>query len=325
MTEKPTALVTGATGFIGSHLVARLAADNWRVLCLVRPRTRKDDFLPAGVETLPGNLLDPSVLAASLTGGETIFHLAGKTKGRSLDEFMETNRDGTEKLLEAVRLSGTTPRSLVFVSSLSAAGPSPDGRPILENAPANPVSFYGRSKLAAEKVLLDSPRDYPVAIVRPAVVYGPRERDILEMVRWANRGIRILPSERRLFSAIHVDDLIAGLLAAAPAPRGDRTYFLCDGVSYEWRNCIEEICRLLNRRTIPVRISVRTGRRLARGGARAGSRRAAFLLDKLRELAHPFWVCSIQRARQELGFQPTIGFREGMSATIAWYRKEGWL
>jgi len=276
------------------------------------------------VECVAGDVLDPSGLPEATAGADVVFHLAGRTKARSREEFLRTNRDGTFYLLDAIRKAGTAPRLFVLISSLSAAGPSPDGTPLREEDAPGPVSHYGQSKLAAERVLQEFPRSYPGLILRPGVVYGPRERDILQVIRWANRGVKLLPRQKRLFSAIHVSDLVKAMIRGTErAPKEDRVYFLSDGETYDWEECLDCILRLLGRQARALRFSVPACRRLASWTAAAGW--PVFLLDKLRELSHPYWLCAIQRARDELGFEPSIRFQEGIAGTLGWYREHGWL
>jgi len=318
-----TVLVTGGGGFIGGHLVARLVRDRRRVRCLLRPLPGRSG--PAGAETVWGDVTDPKTLPRAVAGVETIFHLAGKTKARSLEEFRATNRDGTVNLLNAVREEGAPLRRFVLVSSLAAAGPSGEDRPREEEDPPAPVSFYGRSKLEAEEALIGAERGFGAAILRPAVVYGPGERDVFQVLRWIARGFRPQPTGAdRLFSAVYVDDLVEALVAAAGVG-DDGTWFVSDGNVYSWRRSLREISRIMGRGAVPLPLPLGAMALAAAGGRKLPGLDGSFFLDKLRELAHPYWTCSIARARKDLGFHPRFDLGTGMEETVAWYRNQGWL
>ncbi len=180
-----TALVTGATGFIGSHLVDELLAQGWRVRALVRP-TSNLQWLPEDrVEIITGSLLDPACLKACLEGVTAVFHVAGAYRARSLDAYRKVNVEPARLILQtltALAEAGGRSRSdtrFIFVSSFAACGPSPDGTPLTEKDPCRPVSTYGQSKAEAEKIILSFQDRVPVTVVRPPGVYGPRDKNFL--------------------------------------------------------------------------------------------------------------------------------------------------
>src|SRR5574340_25657 len=201
------ALVTGATGFVGSHLAERLVGEGWQVRCMVR-RTSSLRWLPPGVETVYGELASGEGVGEAVHGADAVFHVAGVTKARRAAEFYEGNVRATANLLEA---AGDVPR-FVHVSSLAAAGPGAD---LSEDNPPRPVSDYGRSKLEAEKLARGR-----AVIIRPPVVFGPRDTDVLQIFRAVNRG-RMVRIGRRdsFFSFIYVKDLAEALAARSEERR----------------------------------------------------------------------------------------------------------
>ena len=196
-----SALVTGATGFVGSHLVDALVAENWRVRCLVR-RSSDLRWIPQQrIELAYGGLDEPAALGNALGGVEVVFHLAGVTSALTRDGYFRVNVDGTRRLVEVV--SKHAPGALlVLCSSLAAAGPARTGRPLTEADPPIPIGPYGESKLAAERLVGSSGLRH--VIVRPPAVYGPRDRDMLHAFRLAACGWapRIGPSSQRI-SLVH--------------------------------------------------------------------------------------------------------------------------
>ena len=178
-------LVTGATGFIGSHLAERLLADGHRVRCLVRRTANRRWLGDPRLELADGSITEPSSLPAAVAGIDIIFHVAGLTAARSREEFFRGNHDGTKNMLEAAARAGK-PLRFVHVSSQAAAGPSPTATPIDESFPCRPITAYGESKRAAEEEVLKYADQFPITIVRPPAVYGPRDNGVYTFFRQSN-------------------------------------------------------------------------------------------------------------------------------------------
>ena len=328
MTQPATVLVTGATGFIGSHLVERLAAAGRRVRCLVRKRRSLPDLPPGSVELVEGDLALGRGLVEACAGVATVFHLAGTTKARRTAEYYTGNVDATAAILRAA-LDARVER-LVHVSSLAAAGPNPDGRPLDEDAPCHPLTHYGKSKLEGERLVRASGMAARAVVVRPPVVYGPRDTDVLHLFQAARRGVMLsIGREERFFSLVYVKDLVEGLMAAAfhPAAAG-RTYYLAQPEPLAWSAFFAAAAALFGRK--PRRLAV--PRTLAWAVGLAGeawslcaSRPGIISREKIREACCPYWTCDAGRAARELGFIAATPLKEGMAETIAWYRQAGWL
>ena len=326
MTHK-NALVTGASGFVGSHLVEGLLEDNYRVRCLVR-KTSSLRYLPRDqVELTFGDLGDRAALEEAVSGIDYIFHLAGRIKGANRRIFFHTNREGTLNLLRAAEKEKNL-RSFIYVSSQAAAGPSPDGRPLTEADPPRPVSYYGKSKLAAEEEVTKSAGRFGAVIIRPAIVYGPREREVFQVIRFVKRGIRFrLGWEDTRLSLIYIDDLVKSIIRGAEqADKGIKTYFISDGNIYTWSSITKLAAETMDRKSLTVTIPWRPSYLAVRAlSLLAPSSRAMIYLDKLREMRYKFWVCNPEKAKRELGFTPRFDLNQGMKETIDWYQKEGWL
>ena len=188
----PTCLLTGATGFLGAHVARALLARGWTVRALVRGGpSRISELARSGVGVVPGDLSPQTDLAAAAAGADAIVHLAGVTKARTLEEYREVNARGTERLARGARR--TAPDALfLLVSSQAAAGPARDGRPVAEEDPPRPVSWYGLSKREGEEALA---REWPGTrvVIRPSVVFGPGDRGLLVLFRAAARGVLPVP------------------------------------------------------------------------------------------------------------------------------------
>lgn len=327
MSERPrVALVTGASGFIGSHLVDTLVARGWRTRCLVRA-TSDLRWLPRDrVELATGDVADPSAnLDEAVRGASVVFHLAAITSSAREPDYERVNVDGTRRLAAAV--ARRSPDALmVFCSSLAAAGPSGPDRMSRETDPSRPVSAYGRSKLAAETAL--SAASIRHVVVRPPAVYGPRDVDILAAFRLARRGLalRIAPAGQRL-SMVHVSDLAAGLYAAAERDVTGIHYVSGPGV-HTWEEIASAVAGAVGRavRVIPVPRAVASlvaGADVVR--SRITGRKPLLTPDRIREMAAAAWTCDDASARAELGYSPAITLEAGMRETAEWYRRHGWL
>lgn len=278
--------ITGANGFIGRHLVRACSAARHEVLSVTRREYETD-------------------LARALTGADVVIHAAAMTRAPSAAMLTRANVDLTAATLDAARTVGA--RRFVFISSQAAAGPaSARDEPVTEDDPPAPIEEYGRTKLAAERLVADS--GIPFTIVRPAAVYGPGDRDFAVAFAFARRGIAIHPGNREQWiSIVQVDDCVDGILAAATIDGAiGRTYFLANDEPVQWK----EIYRRAAGEKL--RLDVEIPMPLARVGALAGDVAAritgtAGLLssEKLKLAAPRYWICSNKRAKRELGFAPS--------------------
>jgi nucleoside-diphosphate-sugar epimerase len=320
-------LVTGGTGFIGSHLVEELLRRGHQVLCLVREKLRWLEGLP--VELCFGDLRETETLRGAVEGLDCVYHLAGLVKACSPQEFLATNHHGTRNLLQACLEAHSPPHRFIYMSSLAALGPSFDGRPLKEEEVPHPVSPYGLSKLKGEEEVLAQAKRLHVVVIRPPAVYGPRDRDLYTFFRLVQHGIVLVVGfRRRDFSLCYVEDLIQGLLLAGEGSASSgQIYHIAGEETYSWEEAGEIMAQTLQVQAIRVRIPTSLLSFMAGLGEVWGRLRGRpALLDrgKAREMAF-CWMSDISKARRELGFRPRFGFQEGIRLTVHWYRKEGWL
>lgn len=323
------ALVTGSTGFIGTHLVATLVERGWRVRCLVRPTSQRQALATYDVEYVVGSLQDRTSLQHAVTDVEVVFHLAGVTRVRTPADYQRINCGGTQNLLAACLASGSALRKFLFVSSIAAAGPSQTGTAISEDDPSSPVGPYGRSKQQAEAIVLAHQDRLPVMVLRPSAIYGPRDTDFLQLFQLVNYGI--LPHIGR--DDLHVDlcfvdDLVHGIIAAAEHPHGHGGVFFLGGAGHTWRQLGHEIGRHLGRQPRELRLPrefILTIALLADGWARLRRRPSLLARANLIERLQPFWLCDSTKARQTFGYTPRTALSDGIAKTLQWYQQAGWL
>ncbi len=322
-------LVTGASGFLGSHIAEQLSRSGRPVRALVR-RSSDTRFLKElpGVELVDRSVEDAASLARALDGVSSVIHSAGLVKARSEQEFLDVNARGTALLADAAIAAGTA--RFVQVSSLAVAGPTVDGTAVPETRDPAPVTAYGRSKLRAELELLERKDRLSVLIVRPPAIYGPRDREILAFFRSIQFGVLpLIGSPKNKMSMIYGPDCAAACIAAtrADAPSGTRVY-IDDGAIHSFEELVTVAEAAIGKRArlrlpLPERV-VRSAALASELFGRARNRAVMFNRDKCNELLAQ-WVCDGSQARALLGWQPEFSFEAGIRATVAWYRQAGWL
>ena len=315
-------LVTGGNGFIGSHLVEYLIDHQYAVRCLVRHSSDLKWIDHLDIDLFYGDLTDGDSLKQALAGVDLVFHLGGKTKAIDKAAFTQANVEGTRKLLEILADSQKIPDRFVYVSSQAAVGPSLDGRPVTELDSPGPVTEYGRSKLEAERLVLEYQDRIPMSIVRPPSVFGPRDRDVYEIFKMAN--LRFFPKMGRVnqsASLIFVEDLVRGLvlIAESPATVGC-TYHMVTEINYPWRLFAKEIADYLGKRLFEVTIPFfvfRTVLFTQQVFSRVTGRPSILNEDKLAEFQQPAWILDGEKARRELDFKGNWETKEAIRKTAA--------
>ncbi len=327
------AVVTGSTGFIGSHLVESLLAEGAEVRVIARPTTVLPRHSDRRVTAFRLDLSNSDVLRGSAVwdGATHCFHLAGVTKAHAARAFDDGNVVPLQRLLAALADRAEPRPHLVLMSSQAAGGPAARAdAPVRESDAPHPIEEYGRSKLRAELAAAAYDGRLPISIVRPCAVYGPRDRDFLEVFRHATGRIAwyALPRNHQ-FSLLHVADVVRGLLLAARRHDADlRMYYLAAEAPVHWRTLYRAIARLSGTQPLEVEIPlpiVRTAAVIADFVGGVTGRATLLNRHKVELGSAPLWLCDASRARQELGWRPEVVLESGIEATYSWYVKAGWL
>ena len=329
-------LVSGASGFIGSGLVSALVAQGHEVCALMRPSASAEFLKGTPFTRITGDILDLDSLKRATEGMDAVFHLAGLTAARSREEYFKFNAEGTKNLAEAASRAGTVKR-FIYVSSLAASGPSIGLAPKTETDPIHPVSMYGESKLRGELYLDEMKGKLPFIVIRPPMVYGPRDRNVYLFFKSIQKSwMPVLPSRsttgHKYYSAIHVDDLIQVLVntlscSDEPFAKGER-FHVSDGQIYTYERIMKLISDELKVKPIKVRIPGSLVSALAAGGTIAGkllNRSLPLNRDKLNELNSDYWICSSEKAFAQLSYKPKYTLETGVHQTATWYKVNGWL
>lgn len=319
-------LVTGGSGFLGSHIAEQLAQGGHAVRALVRKRSNKKFLESLGVELAYGAVEDKDAVAEAAKGVDAIVHSAGIVKARTPSEFVATNVDGTRNLLEVALDHRKKIKRFVFISSLAAHGPSSDGSPIPHDREPSPVTEYGRSKLAAERLVTDARDDLLVTTIRPPTIYGPRDTEFLAFFEAMAMGVLpVMGSGAQKLSIIYAEDAArACILAIEKDHPSGRAYYVEDGGAYTTR----EMAALFGKKPFHIPVPMPILRVAAFGNEVYGNIRKQariFTRDKINEIVAPHWVCSADMIRKELGWAPEVTWPEGSKRTADWYRSAGWI
>jgi dihydroflavonol-4-reductase len=323
-------LVTGANGFVGSHLTEALLTRGYRVRCMVRHSSDLAFIRDLAVEWACADVRDREELQQACQGVDAVCHCAALTRALDEETFLRVNAQGAEALAQAcIEVSPDLDRFL-FVSSHAAAGPSPVAGVYLDESCApGPITWYGKSKWAAEQALRAMDGRLPLTIVRPSAVFGPRDRDFFSYFELVKHGLNLqIGHHERQVSFIYVSDLIKAILLALESDVAlGQTYFAC-GPAVSHAELSAAIARALGKRpmriTVPEALLTPVGLWSKVQGRLTG--KPALLNDqRVLDLRQPYWLCSGEKARRELGFVASFDFDQAIRETAEWYLQNGWL
>ncbi len=326
-----TLFITGATGFLGYHIVEQALNSGYRVVATVRESSKVGHLADRPVQFISASLFDSDVLRNTLKEHNVSFiiHNAGLTKAKNHDSFYSVNAHSTRILAEAALSSGQDIKKFVFMSSMAAQGPAEHPDEILRiDSPERPVTHYGRSKQMAEKILGEY-ADLNDLIFRPTAVYGPRERDIFIMVKTLKSGFDLyLGRKPQCLSFVYAADLARLVVGALQSEHRKRKYIVTDGCNYDryaFADILNDIFRKKARRLhLPQFFGY--GMALVNETVhRFKSSPPVFDRDKLNELLAPGWACDISQTVKDFNFAPEYDLNRGLHETVKWYEEQGWL
>jgi nucleoside-diphosphate-sugar epimerase len=324
-------LLTGANGFVGSHILDQLLDRGVPTVALLRHTASLRWIQPKldRIEIRWGSVTDGASLPDALRDVTHVIHCAGVTKAVRRDEFHRANQLGTRALVDALNQRQPPVQRLVAISSLAASHPGTDDAPANEDDPPGPVTEYGRSKLAGELEIQSRCR-VPFVILRPAAVYGPRDRDFLHLFRAVrSRFVPLFGGGRQQLSLVYARD-VAEIAVATLEPRA------AEGQIFN-----VAAAGVVTARTLVATLAHRFGRRIVAPAlptaflwpvcatfqlwARLASRPHILSLEKYAELAASGWVCRVDKLREVLGLECRTTLEAGLDLTLSWYRREGWI
>jgi nucleoside-diphosphate-sugar epimerase len=312
----PKTLITGATGFIGSHLLETLVEKKWDVTCLVRPQSRTSVIEKMPVRIHRGPLDEQDVLDSAVIGQDYIFHLAARIRPAPPEVYDKANHRLTKDLANACLRKNPEVKRFVYVSSISVGGPTPPGKHLDETQPPNPTSEYGRTKLKGELALKEIWDKLPATIIRPPNVYGARQQEtemLIKLIR--KRVVPLLKEKRESTSLIYIKDLIRGILQATESPEArSQTYYLTDGNGYSWRELILTLKKIIlgNSIFLPIPENLIYSLAWFADMLRASGFRKLYFGRKVwNAMTKTKWLFSSSKAEKELAFRPRYDLEAG--------------
>lgn len=323
-------LVTGGTGFIGSHLVELLLKKGHSVRCLVRTTSDLTWLKGLPVEYVHGDLFDHQALRTAVSGVDYVYHSAGVTKAKTKEEYFRGNAEGTRNLLEAVIAVNKGIHRFVHISSQTAAGPSPTKAPINESSEPHPLTTYGRSKWQSEEECLKYLSEIPITICRAPAVFGPRDKDVFEFFNTMNKGLQpMVGFGEKFVSLIHVSDLIRGFVMAGESGKAaGQTYFISSKEVYGWKEIGEVTREIIGKSALRLRIpefGVYAIAAVAEFFAMFSSKPALINFEKATDMVQNYWTCDSSKAKRDFGYEQEVSLQNGIRITVEWYMKQGWL
>ncbi|RCH56004.1 NAD(P)-dependent oxidoreductase [Mucilaginibacter hurinus] len=327
---KERVLITGASGFVGFHLVEDALRNNLEVFAAVRKSSKIDHLKDLDIHYIYPDFTNQSSLQKLLEDNRInyIIHASGITKARTPAEYGSINTKHTLNLALAAVNANTDFKKFVFVSSLAAVGPLASLNGIInEKTMPHPVTAYGRSKLVAEEKL-SGVEGLNYTILRPTAVYGPRDRDIFIFFKQVKKGLEFhIGRNAQKLSFIYVKDL-AKACTKALYTGNKKAYNLSDGNFYDRYQLAEISKSVLNLTTLKFHLPVNFVKVIALIAEKVGSltnKASALNVEKLNELTAVNWHCDIEQARYDLGFRPEYDLEAGLSETLNWYKANKWL
>ena len=322
------ALVTGGTGFIGSHLINHLLDEkNADVFALVRDLSNLKWLNGMDIRFLKGDLFS---IPSFPTNIDYVFHIAGITKARKLADYYTVNQHGTASLFQSLRAQNLVPKKIFFLSSTAAAGPSRDGNPVKEDDESHPVTAYGRSKLLGEREVLEFKNDFPIVILRVGAVYGPRDEDFLPYFKSVKKGILLTQaSQESLYHLCYIKDLISSFdLAIQKELESGEIFNIADPHHLTWDEFGKVIGEVLGKKPLTIRCPhflLKIAALVWEGAATIMNKPSSFNRDKLKAIMQANWLTDTTKAEQLLGFSTQFSLKEGLQETLKWYLDQEWL
>ncbi|SFT10246.1 NAD-dependent epimerase/dehydratase family protein [Sphingobacterium wenxiniae] len=326
-------LITGASGFVGSHLVELAFQSGFEVHAAVRQSSDVNSIRPFVHKFIYPDFKNLTNLRQLFDeeGYVYVVHAAAMTKSKTEEAMWEVNVGHTERLIQAAFSSLNMPQRVVFVSSLAAIGPvGYEDALIDESSPYRPVTVYGRSKKAAEEMLRSKFADKPITVIRPTAVYGPREKDLFILFDTMNKGVDAYVGKApQKLSFIYVKDLVEVLLNACFASQsGYCTFNITDGQVYSRYAMAEAFKESQGKKLLRIHVPYVVVEKAAvfSQWLYKGSKKTPVLYpERLNELTAQNWGCDITAAKTVLGFSPQYDLRKGMQESLLWYKENNWL
>ena len=330
MQTQEIAVVTGANGFVGSHLVDNLLAKGFKVRCIVRKSSDLKWLKSKDIELFDCGLFDKDGLRKAFKDATYIFHVAGVVKSKTKEGYFKGNVETTRNLLEVAQENVSSIKRFLVVSSQTVTGPSTKDKPVDENSDCKPITTYGKSKLEEERLALSYKDKLPVTICRAPAVYGERDTEIFIYFQTFNKGLTTtIGFNKKELSLIHAVDLVEGFYLAAVNEKAiGQIYFIGSEKFYTWEEINSITSKVLNKEPIIIKVPhflVYTIAAIAQFFAIFSSKPATLNIEKAKDITQQFWTCDTSKAMRELGYKQKINIEDGIKRTCDWYKEMKWI
>ncbi len=326
-------LITGASGFVGSHLVEEALARNLEVYAGVRKSSSRAFLQDKRIRFFEIDFAKKEALKEKIYKAkfDYIIHNAGIVSAPKLEDYYTVNYDYLKNLIDSLYTTDSVPEKFIYISSLASYGPasSTDLSDFLKEEDAKkPINTYGWSKLKSEEYIY-SLNDFPYIIIRPTAIYGPREKEILTFFKLINRNIEgYIGSRKQHLTFIYVKDLTKTILDATLSRVTQKSYFISDGKYYSQTDLGKYAKKFLAKKTLRLHVPVTLVRSIAwllEQPAKVTGNYPALNLEKVNILESMNWKCDLTALKEDLNFQPKYDLEKGLRETLEWYKREGWL
>ncbi|WP_158797471.1 NAD(P)-dependent oxidoreductase [Pedobacter sp. L105] len=328
---KKRVLITGASGFVGYHLIVAALASDLEVFAAVRPSSDIQHLAKFDIKYTFLDFNDSASLENEMQEKKYnyIIHASGITKAKNKEEYNEVNALYSRNLALAAVSAGIDLQKFIFVSSLAALGPLRDfSERIEDDSTPHPVTQYGESKLLAEQYL-SAIEALPLIIIRPTAVYGPREKDIFILFQTINKGLEPhIGGFKQQMSFIYVKDLAKVIVKALFSPVTKGQYNVSDGNIYDRYALADGVKKAMKKRTLKLHLPVSLVASLAslmEWLYKNSSVSPALNKEKMNELTAINWACNIFRLNRDMAFRPDYNLETGLVETVRWYKENSWL
>jgi len=321
------ALLTGGTGFIGSHLAELLLDKSAEIFALVRDPHNLKWLKGLNIHLLEGDLLSIPSLPFDI---DYVFHVAGLTNSSDVADYYTVNQQGTASLFKSLHDQKILPKKIICLSSLAAVGPSFDGKPVRESDVPHPITPYGKSKLMGEAEALKFKEVYPIVILRAPAVFGPRDKDFLQYFKWIKRGaLPAIGSKQRCMSLCYVKDLIRAFYVCSQKELESGEIFnIGDQNPCSYDEFGELAGQAMGKKLKKVKIPIPIGyfvALIADIAGRINKKPSILNLGKFKQMRQRAWIADMKKAKEKLSFQPQYSLQDAIQETLNWYLKHDWL
>jgi dihydroflavonol-4-reductase len=327
---KPIAVITGANGFVGSHLAEYLLSKNYEVHAIVRRSSNMQWIQDLPIEIHPIGIENIETLRPVLAQADYIYHIAGVVKAKDWDGYYHGNVTTTKNILEAA-IGNQKLKRIIVTASLACSAPTVPGNPVNEETPSNPLTFYGKSKLEQENLTLSYKDILPVTVLRPPVVFGERDTEVFLFFKTMKMGL--FPSlgfDEKTLSLIYIKDLVRGMEMAATAEKSKGQCYFLGGEKneYTWKEMAALTSKFLDKKYIRLRVPhfmVHIVAHISEWIAKLTGDTATINTQKANEMVQASWSCSSAKAYRDFGYKAEYSLEGAIKNTIDWCKKMKWL